>query len=145
MNQLIETINGMAADQTLTANNNKITQNLRNPYKLKFIDALEAILREGLADVEAVEVYRTKDGVVLMVDNDRVGMIPITISPMIKDLDYDPVFEEEAYLADQKAKAAKKAEADALKAERLRKIAEARARKLAEREMRKSELESSEN
>lgn len=145
MNQLIETINGMAADQTLTANNNKITQNLRNPYKLKFIDALEAVLREGLADVEAVEVYRTKDGVVLMVDNDRVGMIPITISPMIKDLDYDPVFEEEAYLADQKAKAAKKAEADALKAERLRKIAEARARKLAEREMRKSELESSEN
>ena len=145
MNQLIETINGMAADQTLTANNNKITQNLRNPYKLKFIDALEAVLREGLADVAAVEVYRTKDGVVLMVDNDRVGMIPITISPMIKDLDYDPVFEEEAYLADQKAKAAKKAEADALKAERLRKIAEARARKLAEREMRKSELESSEN
>ena len=145
MNQLIETINGMAADQTLTANNNKITQNLRNPYKLKFIDALEAVLREGLAEVEAVEVYRTKDGVVLMVDNDRVGMIPITISPMIKDLDYDPVFEEEAYLADQKAKAAKKAEADALKAERLRKIAEARARKLAEREMRKSELESSEN
>ena len=145
MNQLIETINGMAGDQTLTANNNKITQNLRNPYKLKFIDALEAVLREGLADVEAVEVYRTKDGVVLMVDNDRVGMIPITISPMIKDLDYDPVFEEEAYLADQKAKAAKKAEADALKAERLRKIAEARARKLAEREMRKSELESSEN
>lgn len=145
MNQLIETINGMAQDSTLTANNNKITQNLRNPYKLKFIDALEAVLREGLADVEAVEVYRTKDGVVLMVDNDRVGMIPITISPMIKDLDYDPVFEEEAYLADQKAKAAKKAEADALKAERLRKIAEARARKLAEREMRKSELESSEN
>lgn len=145
MNQLIETINGMAADQTLTANNNKITQNLRNPYKLKFIDALEAVLREGLADVASVEVYRTKDGVVLMVDNDRVGMIPITISPMIKDLDYDPVFEEEAYLADQKAKAAKKAEADALKAERLRKIAEARARKLAEREMRKSELESSEN
>ena len=145
MNQLIETINGMAGDQTLTANNNKITQNLRNPYKLKFIDALEAVLREGLAEVEAVEVYRTKDGVVLMVDNDRVGMIPITISPMIKDLDYDPVFEEEAYLADQKAKAAKKAEADALKAERLRKIAEARARKLAEREMRKSELESSEN
>ena len=145
MNQLIETINVMAGDSTLTANNNKITQNLRNPYKLKFIDALEAVLREGLADVEAVEVYRTKDGVVLMVDNDRVGMIPITISPMIKDLDYDPVFEEEAYLADQKAKAAKKAEADALKAERLRKIAEARARKLAEREMRKSELESSEN
>ena len=145
MNQLIEAINVMAGDSTLTANNNKITQNLRNPYKLKFIDALEAVLREGLADVEAVEVYRTKDGVVLMVDNDRVGMIPITISPMIKDLDYDPVFEEEAYLADQKAKAAKKAEADALKAERLRKIAEARARKLAEREMRKSELESSEN
>lgn len=141
MNKLIETINEMANDNGLTCSNNKITQNLRNPYKVKFIDAIEVVLRDMLADEERVEVYRTKDGVVLMVDNDKIGMIPITISPMIKDLDYDPIFEEEAYLADQKAKAAKKAEAEALKAERIRKTAEARARKLAEKEARKAELD----
>lgn len=141
MNKLIETINVMANDNALTSSNNKITQNLRNPYKVKFIDAIEDVLRGMLADEDAVEVYRTKDGVVLMVDNGKVGMIPITISPMIKDLDYDPVFEEESYLAEQRAKAAKKAEAEALKAERIRKATEARARKLAEREMRKAEIE----
>lgn len=144
MNKLIETINEMANDSNLTCSNNKITQNLRNPYKVKFIDAIENVLREMLADEGAVEVYRTKDGVVLMVDNDRIGMIPITISPMIKDLDYDPVFEEEAYMADQKAKAAKKAEAEAAKAERVRKTMEARARKLAEKEARKAELDDDE-
>ena len=139
-NQLINTINEMANDNNLTASNNKITQNLRNPYKVKFIDAMEGLLRDMLADEGNVEVYRTKDGVVLMLDNDKIGMIPITISPMIKDLDYDPLFEEENYLADQRAKAAKKAEAEALKAERIRKAQEARARKLAEKEARKAEL-----
>ena len=140
-NQLINTINEMANDNNLTASNNKITQNLRNPYKVKFIDAMEGLLRDMLANEGNVEVYRTKDGVVLMVDNDKIGMIPITISPMIKDLDYDPIFEEENYLAEQRAKAAKKAEAEALKAERIRKAQEARARKLAEKEARKAELE----
>lgn len=140
-NQLINTINEMANDNNLTASNNKITQNLRNPYKVKFIDAMEVMLREMLAEEDRVDVYRTKDGVVLMVDNDKIGMIPITISPMIKDLDYDPIFEEENYLAEQRAKAAKKAEAEALKAERIRKTQEARARKLAEKEARKAELE----
>lgn len=140
-NQLINTINEMANDNNLTASNNKITQNLRNPYKVKFIDAMEVMLREMLVEEDRVDVYRTKDGVVLMVDNDKIGMIPITISPMIKDLDYDPIFEEENYLAEQRAKAAKKAEAEALKAERIRKTQEARARKLAEKEARKAELE----
>ena len=103
--------------------------------KRGFVEALYCDVKEALKELESVQVYRTSDGIALSIDNERVGMIPIVLDGMIKNLDYNAADEEDAYVEAQRAAAIKAEEAAALKARKIEESARARAAKLAQKEL----------
>lgn len=139
MNNVKTLLDKFANDTTITISNDKINQNKRNAMKRAFMEALHQDIVEALGDLAAVQVYRTADGVALSIDNEKVGMIPIVIDGMIKNLDYNAADEEDAYLEAQRIAAQKAEEAAALKAEKIRRSAEARAAKLAQKALERGE------
>lgn len=140
MNKMKELLEVFANDTSITQSNDKINQNKRNAMKRGFVEALYCDVKEALKELESVQVYRTSDGIALSIDNERVGMIPIVLDGMIKNLDYNAADEEDAYVEAQRAAAIKAEEAAALKARKIEESARARAAKLAQKELERGKV-----
>lgn len=140
MNKMKELLEVFANDTSITQSNDKINQNKRNTMKRGFVEALYCDVKEALKELESVQVYRTSDGIALSIDNERVGMIPIVLDGMIKNLDYNAADEEDAYVEAQRAAAIKAEEAAALKARKIEESARARAAKLAQKELERGKV-----
>lgn len=140
MNKMKELLEVFANDTSITQSNDKINQNKRNTMKRGFVEALYCDVKEALKELESVQVYRTSDGIALSIDNERVGMIPIVLDGMIKNLDYNAADEEDAYVEAQRAAAIKAEEAAALKARKIEESTRARAAKLAQKELERGKV-----
>lgn len=91
----------------LKESNDKINQVQRNEIKASVLDALQA----DFAGV--TNVFRTKDGLVLEIQNDEIGTFYAVVDFTIKNLDYDvdgAVTEYNEAIAERERKAQAKAE-----------------------------------
>lgn len=117
----------------VAVSNNKVEQKAARALKERITHALFEAL-SSIADNE-IQVVRTKAGVAIAIDNEGAGFIPVEVSAVIKNLDYDAADEAEAYqeyLAEQKAKADEKAKAKAAKVAKDKAAREAKAKAKAE-------------
>jgi hypothetical protein len=96
---------------TLKETNDKINQVQRNEMKASVLDALQA----DFAGV--TNVARTKDGLVLEIQNDEIGTFYAVVDFTIKNLDYDldgAIVDYNESIAERERKA--QAKADKVKA-----------------------------
>lgn len=131
-NYLVELSN----NNEIKTTNSKIEQRTRNAIRNDFTNLLVEILNESIA-CDNVVVARTKEGIGIAIDNEKVGFIPIVLKPVFKDTAEDILELAEDYereLAEKKAKAEQQAKA---KAEKL-----AKQKEIAEQKKRLKELES---
>lgn len=131
-NYLVELSN----NNQIKTTNSKIEQRTRNAIRNDFTNLLVEILTESIS-CESVIVARTKEGIGIAIDNEKVGFIPIVLKPVFKDTAEDILELAEDYereLAEKKAKAEQQAKA---KAEKL-----AKQKEIAEQKKRLKELES---
>lgn len=131
-NYLVELSN----NNEIKTTNSKIEQRTRNAIRNDFTNLLVEILAESIS-CESVVVARTKEGIGIAIDNEKVGFIPIVLKPVFKDTAEDILELAEDYereLAEKKAKAEQQAKA---KAEKL-----AKQKEIAEQKKRLKELES---
>ena len=103
-----------------------IQQTQRNSLRAAMMQAF----KEDLLD-EGFDVFETSDGIILAVENDELGTISIEAKLTIKALDYDPVYEAEAFEMTQMDKAADKARKAEAKARKIAADTAARAKKAA--------------
>lgn len=91
----------------------KIEQATRNNYRKMLIERLLEVLKEGLEN-DTIKVVRTRNGIGIAIDNETIGWLPIEVTVMFKDLDFDVLEEAELYqqeLKDKTAEEEKKAQA----------------------------------
>lgn len=134
-NYLVELSN----NNEIKTTNSKIEQRTRNAIRNDFTNLLVEILAESIG-CESVVVARTKEGIGIAIDNEKVGFIPIVLKPVFKDTAEDILELAEDYereLAEKKTKAEQQAKA---KAEKL-----AKQKEIAEQKKRLKELESNLN
>lgn len=116
----------VAQDNTLTAGAKSIEQKQRNTIKRNLTEALYSVIQEVIDNSDLLALYRTKDGIMVGVDNAKVGIIPVGIKVEIKNLDVDPAEEEDAYLEHLNQRAEAKARAEANKAAKIERQAKER-------------------
>lgn len=126
MDKLRDTLLDTANDATLTAGAKSIEQKQRNNIKRGLTEALYDVMAKVIADSDLLALYRTKDGIMVGIDNAKVGIIPIGIKVEVKNLDVDPAEEEDAYLEHQKERSEAKARAEANKAAKIERQAKER-------------------
>ena len=117
----------------VAVSNNKVEQKAARVLKERITQALFEAL-SSIADDE-IKVVRTKGGVGIAIDNESAGFIPVEVSAVIKNLDFDVMDDAEAYqdyLAETKAKAEAKAKAKAAKVAKDKAEREAKAKAKAE-------------
>lgn len=115
-----------ADDNGLTISGKSIEQKQRNTIKRNLTEAMYDVLQEIIGDTSLLTLYRTKDGLMVGIDNERVGIIPLEFKIAIKNLDCDPEEEAIAYQERQKEAEEKKRRAEAAKADKIAAQAEAR-------------------
>lgn len=133
MQRLKDYLQNLADNQEIKTNGSKIEQKTRNAIRNEFTDLLTSVLNEAFSDLDIV-VARTKEGVGIAVDNEKVGYIPIVLKPVFKDTAEDILELAEEYKEHLELKAEKEkaqAKAKASKIARQKEIAEQR-RKLKE-------------
>lgn len=121
-NYLVELSN----NNQIKTTNSKIEQRTRNAIRNDFTNLLTEILTE-LVGGDNVIVARTKEGIGIAIDNEKVGFIPIVLKPVFKDTAEDILELAEDYereLAEKKAKAEQQAKAKAEKLAKQKEIAE---------------------
>ena len=121
-NYLIELSN----NNEIKTTNSKIEQRTRNAIRNDFTNLLVEILNESIG-CDNVVVARTKEGVGIAIDNEKVGFIPIVLKPVFKDTAEDILELAEDYereLAEKKAKAEQQAKAKAEKVAKQKALAE---------------------
>lgn len=116
----------VAQDNTLTAGAKSIEQKQRNTIKRNLTEALYSVIQEVIGNSDLLALYRTKDGIMVGVDNAKVGIIPVGIKVEIKNLDVDPAEEEDAYFEHLNQRAEAKARAEANKAAKIERQAKER-------------------
>ena len=116
----------VAQDNTLTAGAKSIEQKQRNTIKRNLTEALYSVIQEVIDNSDLLALYRTKDGIMVGVDNAKVGIIPVGIKVEIKNLDVDPAEEEDAYFEHLNQRAEAKARAEANKAAKIERQAKER-------------------
>lgn len=129
----LQTLLKEVAGAQVAVSNNKVEQKAARILKERITQALYEALA-SIADDE-VKVVRTKGGVGIAIDNEGAGFIPVEVSAVIKNLDFDVMDEADAYqdyLAEQKAKADEKAKAKAAKVAKDKAAREAKAKAKAE-------------
>jgi hypothetical protein len=87
MKNLLERI---ANSTDITVSTKSIEQKQRNTIKRELTEALGNVLQEIIGDSAVVTLYRTEKGIMLGLDNEKVGIIPIEFSVAIKNMDCDP-------------------------------------------------------
>ena len=142
MERLIETLSKVvrafeqcANDNSVSGTEKRMNQNDRNKFKRLIKGSLLEMFKEMFAESDSVDVFENEKGVAIRLDNESIGYVTIAIDPMVKDLDYDPAFQEEDLIEARRLKAiederkaiakAKKIQADAIlraKKEELKKI-----------------------
>lgn len=128
---LKDTLLEVAENDDLTAGAKAIEQKQRNAIKRNLTEALYSVIAAALGeDNELLALYRTKEGLMVGIDNLKVGIIPVEIKVAIKNLDVDPLEEEAAYKDHLQEQADKKKRAEEAKAAKM-------ARQAQERELRK--------
>ena len=121
-NYLVELSN----NNEIKTTNSKIEQRTRNAIRNDFTNLLVEILNESIG-CDNVVVARTKEGVGIAIDNEKVGFIPIVLKPVFKDTAEDILELAEDYereLAEKKAKAEQQAKAKAEKVAKQKALAE---------------------
>lgn len=93
----------------------KIEQRTRNALKKQLMDIMVTSL-ENTIGCDVLTIVRTEKGVGIAVDNESVGIIPIELTLMFKDLDNDILdmneeYQEKLRIKAEKAEQAKKAKA----------------------------------
>ncbi len=74
----------------------KIEQKTRNMLRTKLLVALKETLEQEI-NAQDCEILITEKGITLVVNNSgKIGMIPIELTPVFKNLDYDPFASAEA-------------------------------------------------
>lgn len=119
----------LANNKELKASEKSIEQKQRNTIKRELTEALGQLLGDAVAGSNVIEVYRTEKGIMMGIDHPTVGIIPIEFSVAIKNLDCDPMEEEEAYLEKLQAQQEKKEKQEAAKAKKLAQQAQIKAAK----------------
>ena len=122
---IVERLEQIANDKTLKATNEKLNQTQRNKMKIELLDLIMENLRQNV-NSEYIDMGRTKDGIVLTLDNETVGLIPIALDIKIMGLDYELDFETQEYENDKIAKEQAKAEKLKAKAEKIKRDTECR-------------------
>lgn len=120
----------VAQNNELSTSGNSIEQKQRNAIKRSLTEALRDILRETIGDNLELALYQTKDGLMIGIDNAKVGIIPVEVKIVVKNLDVDPADEEDAYLEHLEEQAEKKRRMEATKLAKME-------RQARERELRK--------
>ena len=133
MERLKNYLESLANNTEIKTTNSKIEQRTRNNIRKEFTDLLTEIIAESVGS-EFVQVARTKDGVGIAIDNEKVGFIPIILKPIFKDtaediLELAEEYQEQLEIKAEKEKAQAKAKAEKIK--RQKEIAEQK-RKLKE-------------
>ena len=137
-NYLVELSN----NNQIKTTNSKIEQRTRNAIRNDFTNLLTEILAE-LVGSDSVVVARTKEGIGIAIDNEKVGFIPIVLKPVFKDTAEDILELAEDYereLAEKRAKAEQQAKVKAEKIAKQKEIAEQK-RKLKELQNQSDDLE----
>lgn len=116
----------VAQNNTLTAGAKSIEQKQRNTIKRDLTEALYDVLAAVIDGNELLALYRTKDGIMVGIDNAKVGIIPVGIKVEVKNLDVDPAEEEDAFREHQAQRAEAKARAEASKAAKIERQAKER-------------------
>lgn len=121
---LLEKLEQIANDNTLQASGDKIKQDQRNLIRAELLDMVTQDLATKLKS-DLVNVGRVEKGVVITLDNEKVGIVPIMLDLKFMGLDYDLDFEMEEYQnkLDTKAKAEQekaKAKSEKIKADKER-------------------------
>lgn len=131
-NYLVELSN----NNQIKTTNSKIEQRTRNAIRNDFTNLLTEILTE-LVGSESVIVARTKEGIGIAIDNEKVGFIPIVLKPVFKDTAEDILELAEEYQEQLELKAEKEKAKEKAKAEKL-----AKQKEIAEQKKKLKELES---
>lgn len=74
----------------------KIEQKTRNMLRTKLLVALKETLEQEI-NAQDCEILLTEKGLTFVINNSgKIGMIPIELTPVFKNLDYDPYASAEA-------------------------------------------------
>ena len=138
MKNLLERI---ANSTDISISTKSIEQKQRNTIKRELTEALGNLLQEIIGDSAVVTLYRTEKGIMLGLDNDKVGIIPIEFSVAIKNMDCDPAEEEDAYNLKLQEQAEKRKRAEEAKAKKIAQQAEIRAAKEKLKALQNSDLD----
>lgn len=138
MKNLLERI---ANSTDITVSTKSIEQKQRNTIKRELTETLGNVLQEIIGDSAVVTLYRTEKGIMLGLDNEKVGIIPIEFSVAIKNMDCDPAEEEDAYNAKLQEQAEKRRRAEEAKAKKIAQQAEIRAAKEKLKALQNSDLD----
>lgn len=138
MKNLLERI---ANSTDISISTKSIEQKQRNTIKRELTEALGNVLQEIIGDSAVVTLYRTEKGIMLGLDNEKVGIIPIEFSVAIKNMDCDPAEEEDAYNLKLQEQAEKRKRAEEAKAKKIAQQAEIRAAKEKLKALQNSDLD----
>ena len=138
MKNLLERI---ANSTDISISTKSIEQKQRNTIKRELTEALGNLLQEIIGDSAVVTLYRTEKGIMLGLDNEKVGIIPIEFSVAIKNMDCDPAEEEDAYNLKLQEQAEKRKRAEEAKAKKIAQQAEIRAAKEKLKALQNSDLD----
>lgn len=133
MERLQNYLIGLANRQDIKTTNSKIEQRTRNAIRNEFTNLLTEVINDYVGN-DLIQVARTKEGIGIAIDNEKVGFIPIVLKPIFKDtaediLELAEEYQEQLEIKAEKEKAQAKAKAEKIK--RQKEIAEQK-RKLKE-------------
>lgn len=128
MNRINEWLENLAERKDIKMTGSKISQTARNQLRRDFADMLAEVLATALNN-DLIKVARTKDGVGLAIDNEKIGFIPIEIKPVFKDTEVDILELAEEYQEHLREQAEKKAKAEREKKAKIEAQAKAKALK----------------
>ena len=109
MERLKTYLENLANRQDIKTTNSKIEQRTRNMIRNDFTNLLTELLIE-LVGTDTVIVARTKEGIGIAIDNEKVGFIPIVLKPVFKDTAEDILELAEDYERELQEKAKKEQE-----------------------------------
>lgn len=128
MERISQWLQELAERKDIKMTGSKISQTARNQLRRDFADMLAEVLATTL-DNDLIKVARTKDGIGLAVDNEKIGFIPIEIKPVFKDTEVDILELAEEYQEHLRQQAEKKEKAERDKQAKIQAQAKAKALK----------------
>ena len=129
INKVVKAFEQCANDTSVTGTEKRMNQNDRNKFKRLIKGSLLEMFKEMFEESNEVDVFENEKGVAIRLDNESIGYITIAIDPMVKDLDYDPAFQEEDLIEARRLKAIEDERKAIAKERKIKADAELRAKK----------------